>query len=139
MAATGIAVPGFFAYSLNLETTTRFATTLQQRTVKLTHWILCRGNYSLLSELRSQQFAHLLYDNSRMSSVDERITYCLEEIDNNFVKAIDIVSSMTRSIKTIASNMREMDSHSRVLCIVWDEPNRRGLLYSTHVKCHRSR
>ena len=108
MAATGIAVPGFFAYSLNLETTTRFATTLQQRTVKLTHWILCRGNYSL-------QFAHLLYDNSRMSSVDERITYCLEEIDNNFVKAIDIVSSMTRSIKTIASNMREMDSHSRVL------------------------
>lgn len=115
MAATGIAVPGFFAYSLNLETTTQFATALQQRTVKLTHWILCRGNYSLLSELRSQQFAHLLYNISRMSSVDERITYCLEEIDNNFVKAIDIVSSMTRSIKTIASNMREMDSHSRVL------------------------
>lgn len=49
-----------------------------------------------------------------MSSVDESITHCLEEIDSNFVKAIDIVASINKSIKVIAANVREMDTHSQV-------------------------
>lgn len=49
-----------------------------------------------------------------MNSVDENITRCLEEIDANFVKAIDIVSSISRSVKGISLNLKEMDSASQV-------------------------
>lgn len=50
----------------------------------------------------------------QMSSVDENITHCLEQIDSAFVQAIDVVSSISKSIKVISSNMRELDMHSRV-------------------------
>ena len=49
-----------------------------------------------------------------MSSVDESITHCLEQIDSTFVKAIDVVASISKSVKSISSNMREMEMHSRV-------------------------
>ena len=50
----------------------------------------------------------------QMSSVDENITHCLEQIDSTFVKAIDVVASISKSVKSISSNMREMEMHSRV-------------------------
>lgn len=49
-----------------------------------------------------------------MSSVDESITRCLEEIDANFVKAIDIVASMSRNVKGISLNLKEMNAASQV-------------------------
>ena len=49
-----------------------------------------------------------------MNSVDENITRCLEEIDANFVKAIDIVSSISRSVKGISLNLKEMNNASQV-------------------------
>ncbi|KAK8827695.1 hypothetical protein WA577_007242 [Blastocystis sp. JDR] len=48
-----------------------------------------------------------------MNSVDENITRCLEEIDANFVKAIDIVSSISRSVKGISLNLKEMNNASQ--------------------------
>ena len=48
-----------------------------------------------------------------MSSVDESITRCLEEIDANFVKAIDIVASMSRNVKGISLNLKEMNAASQ--------------------------
>ena len=49
-----------------------------------------------------------------MNSVDENITRCLEEIDANFVKAIDIVSSISRSVKGISLNLKEMNNASQM-------------------------
>lgn len=49
-----------------------------------------------------------------MDSIDENITHCLQEIDANFVKAIDIIGSMSKSIKEIANNMKELDECSKV-------------------------
>ena len=49
-----------------------------------------------------------------MNSVDENITRCLEEIDSNFVKAIDIVTTMSKSVKGIATNMKELEACSQV-------------------------
>ena len=55
-----------------------------------------------------------------MSSVDENITHCLEEIESNFVKAIEIVASIKRSIRVISANMRELDAHSQVWLSLFD-------------------
>lgn len=49
-----------------------------------------------------------------MDSIDENITHCLEEIDANIVKAIDIIGSMSKSIKEITNNMKELDECSKV-------------------------
>lgn len=49
-----------------------------------------------------------------MNPADEVITRCLEEIDANFVKAIDIVTSMNKTIKNISTNMKELDACSQV-------------------------
>lgn len=51
---------------------------------------------------------------SFMSSIDENITYCLQEIDANLVKAIDVVGTMKKSIKEIAKNLKELDECSKV-------------------------
>ena len=55
-----------------------------------------------------------------MSSVDESITHCLEEIESNFVKSIEIVASIKRSIRVISANMRELDTHSQVWFSLFD-------------------
>lgn len=49
-----------------------------------------------------------------MNSVDENITHCLEEIDANLVRAIDIVGSMKKSVKEISKNLKEIDECSKV-------------------------
>lgn len=51
----------------------------------------------------------------KMNPTDEVITRYLEEIDANFVKAIDIVTSMNKTIKNISTNMRELDACSQVV------------------------
>ena len=55
-----------------------------------------------------------------MSAVDNSIIHCLEEIDARFVKAIDIVGSMRKSVKEIASNMKQLDEYSKVVFGVSD-------------------
>lgn len=68
-----------------------------------------------------------------MNSVDENITRCLEEIDANFVKAIDIVSSISRSVKGIALNLKEMDSASQVSAFTIFIMHSNGWVFSTFV------
>ena len=56
-----------------------------------------------------------LCDFFKMNPTDEVITRYLEEIDSNFVKAIDIVTSMSKTIKSISMNMKELNACSQVI------------------------
>lgn len=73
-----------------------------------------------------------------MNPADEVITRCLEEIDANFVKAIDIVTSMNKTIKNISTNMKELDACSQVEFDGYFE-YRTGLPFSICVEDLRAR
>ena len=69
-----------------------------------------------------------------MNPTDEVITRYLEEIDSNFVKAIDIVTSMSKTIKSISMNMKELNACSQVNPGCFTLGSRIGLHFSISVE-----